>query len=73
MARLAETGAPDIEAAVAALAPTVEQAFAHSTPAELRRLLELLRIEVHPIDRHSARITGVVGGEDGSVVMLSPR
>jgi site-specific DNA recombinase len=73
MARLAETGAPDIEAAVAALAPTVEQAFAHATPAELRQLFELLRIEVHPIDRHSAQITGVVGGEDGSVVMLSPR
>ena len=61
---------PDIEAAVAALVPTVEQAFATATPAELRRLLDLLRVEVHPVDRHSARLTGVIGGPDGSVVTL---
>jgi hypothetical protein len=71
IAQVAESDAPDIEAAVAALVPTVEQAFAHATPTELRRLLELLRVEVHPIDGHSVRITGIVGGNDGSLVMLS--
>ena len=71
LARLASTDVPDIEAAIAALAPTVERAFAAATPAELRRLLEVLRVEVHVQDRETARLTGVVGGEDGSIVSLS--
>ena len=71
LARLGATEAPDLEAAIAALAPTVERAFAVAEPAQLRRLLELLRVEVRVIDRDTVRLTGVVGGEDGAVVSLS--
>lgn len=72
LARLSATGAPDIEAAIEALAPTVEQAFSLATPAELRRLLELLNIEIYPIDKSTVRLTGIIGGPDGSLVPLSP-
>ncbi|MDP9365381.1 MAG: recombinase family protein [Chloroflexota bacterium] len=72
LASLATTDTPDVEAAIAALAPTVERAFAEATPAELRRLLDVLRVEVRVLDRTTARLTGVVGGVEGSVVELSP-
>jgi site-specific DNA recombinase len=71
LARLAATDVPDLEAAIAALAPTVERAFAAATSAELRQLLEVLRVEIHPIDRNEVRLTGVIGGADGSIVTLS--
>jgi site-specific DNA recombinase len=51
----------DVEAAIADLSPTVESAFAHAEPAELRRLLDLLRVEVHVINRETIRLTGVLG------------
>ena len=61
--RLAALDMPvtDIDAAIADLAPTVETAFATAEPAELRQLLELLRVEVHVIDRDHVRLTGVIG------------
>jgi site-specific DNA recombinase len=71
LARLSDTGLPDIDAAIAELAPTVEQAFEYATPAELRRLLELLRVEVYPVDRTSIRLTGIIAAADGSVLTLS--
>jgi hypothetical protein len=71
LARLATTDVPDLEAAIAALAPTVERAFTAATSAELRELLEVLRVEIRPIDRDTVRLTGVIGGPDGSVVTLS--
>jgi hypothetical protein len=71
LARLAATDVPDLEAAIAALAPTVERAFAAATSAELRQLLEVLRVEIHPIDRNEVRLTGVIGGADGSIATLS--
>jgi hypothetical protein len=30
-----------------------------------------LRVEIHPIDRNEVRLTGVIGGADGSIVTLS--
>lgn len=72
LAHLATTDVPDVEAAIAVLGPVVERAFAEAMPAELRRLLDVLRVEVRVIDRTTARLTGVVGGEGGSVVALSP-
>ena len=71
LARLATTDVPDLEAAIAALAPTVERAFTAATTAELRELLEVLRVEIRPVDRNTVRLTGVIGGPDGSVVTLS--
>jgi site-specific DNA recombinase len=71
LTRLANVDLPDIEAAVAALAPTVERAFSHATPAELRQLLDVLGLEVHVVDRETVRITGVVGGQKGALVTLS--
>jgi hypothetical protein len=62
---------PDLEAAIAAMSPTVERAFVAAEPADLRKLLELLRVEVHPIDRQTVCLTGVVGGADGAVLTLS--
>ena len=61
--RLAALSEPviDVEAAIAELAPTVETAFAHAEPSELRQLLDLLRLEVHVIDRETVRLTGVIG------------
>src|SRR5262249_5326693 len=44
-------GVVDVEAAVAELAPAVEAALAKADPAELRKLLDILRFEVHVIDR----------------------
>ncbi|MFL5760308.1 MAG: recombinase family protein [Thermomicrobiales bacterium] len=60
---LAALAAPvlDIDGAIAELAPMVEAAFTTATPADLRHLLELLRIEVHIIDRETVRLTGLVG------------
>lgn len=71
LSRLTVVDGPDLEASVAALVPAVERAFALATPLELRRLLELLRVEVHVIDRQTVRLTGVVGGDAGAVVRLS--
>lgn len=71
LAQLAETDVPDIDAAIAALVPMVEHAFAEATPAELRQLLDVLRVEIRVIDRETVRLTGVIGGQDGSVVTLS--
>ena len=36
---------------VAALVPTVEQAFGTATHDDLRPLLEVLRVEIHVLDR----------------------
>ena len=63
LARLATTKDPNLDAAIAALGPTVERAFANATPDDLRQLLDVLRVEVHVIDRDTVRLTGVVGGE----------
>ena len=71
LARLATTDVPDLEAAIAALAPTVECAFTAAKTAELRDLLEVLRVEIRPIDRDTVRLSGVIGGSEGSVVTLS--
>jgi site-specific DNA recombinase len=57
----------DVEMAIAELAPTVETAFAIAEPFELRQLLDLLRVQVHVIDRETVRLSGVLG----SVVTLS--
>jgi len=73
LAGLATTDTPDIEAAVAALAPTIERAFAKATPDDLRHLLDVLRVEVHVIDRDTVRLTGVIGGEQGLIVTPLPR
>jgi hypothetical protein len=70
LTRLTETDVPDIEAAIAALAPVVERAFARATPDDLRQLLDLLRVEVHVVDRETVRLTGVVGGDEGSIVRV---
>ncbi|MDQ3692615.1 MAG: recombinase family protein [Chloroflexota bacterium] len=72
LTRLAAAHVPDLEIAVRAMAPTVERAFAVAEPSELRQLLDLLRVEVHVIDRKTVRLTGVVGGPGGSIVELSP-
>jgi site-specific DNA recombinase len=53
--------AVDVEAEIAALAPKVETAFANLTPAEVREILDLLRVEAHVIDRATVRLTGVMG------------
>ena len=50
-----------VEAAVADLAPTVEAAFAAASADEMRQLLELLRVEVHVVDRQHVRLTELVG------------
>jgi hypothetical protein len=71
LARLESTDAPDLEAGIAALAPTVERAFAGATTVELRQLLDLLRVEIHVVDQDTVRMTGVIGGQDGSFVTLS--
>ncbi|MDF3042245.1 MAG: recombinase family protein, partial [Thermomicrobiales bacterium] len=71
LSRLADADVPDLEAAITALAPVVERAFAVAAPAELRHLLDVLRVEVHVVDRETVRLTGVVGGSDGSIVTLS--
>jgi site-specific DNA recombinase len=71
LARLADANVPDLEAAITELAPVVERAFAAAEPSELRCLLDLLRVEVHVVDRQTVRLTGVVGGVDGAIVALS--
>jgi site-specific DNA recombinase len=62
--RLAALDEPiiDVEAVIAELEPAVEMAFALAEPAELRQLLELLRVEVQVIDREHVRLSGVIGG-----------
>jgi site-specific DNA recombinase len=70
LARLATMDVPDLEAAIAALAPPVERAFTAATSAELRELLEVLRVEIRPIDRDTVRLTGVIGGPEGSVMTI---
>jgi site-specific DNA recombinase len=71
LARLTAADQPDLDAAIAALAPLVEQAFAEARPEELRRVLDLLRVEVHVVDRETVRLSGVVGGPAGQTLMLS--
>lgn len=71
LTRRRDADTPDAETVIAALAPVVEAAFAAGTPGELRRLLDVLRLEVRPIDRGTVRVTGIVGGEAGSVLTLS--
>ncbi len=51
----------DVEAAIAGITPTVEAAFLAASTAELRQLLDLLRVEVHVIDREHVRLSGVLG------------
>src|SRR5207249_3331301 len=73
--KLADLGArfadADVEAAVAALAPTVESAFAAAKQEDLRELLDLLRIEVRVIDRETVRLVGVIGTQ--TVPLCRPR
>jgi hypothetical protein len=63
--RLADLAAPapapdDVEAAIETLVPTVEAAFAKASPNELRRLFDLLRVEIEVIDRDQVRLTGIL-------------
>jgi site-specific DNA recombinase len=70
LSRLATADVPDLEAAIEALAPTVEHAFVQASAAELRQLLDILRVEIHVVDRNTVRLTGVMGGPDGSTLVL---
>ena len=56
-----QTPVVDVEAAVAELVPTVETAFAAASRAELRQLLDLLRVEVRVQDRNTVMLSGVIG------------
>jgi hypothetical protein len=71
--RLADRGRPeqavDVEAAIAALEPTVEAAFTSMQPDELRRLFDLLRLDVTVLDKDRVRLTGIVEG----IITLSSR
>jgi site-specific DNA recombinase len=62
--QLAALAAPvaDIETAIAELEPMVEAAFTAATADELRRLLELLHIEVQVEDKTHVRLSGTVQG-----------
>jgi site-specific DNA recombinase len=67
--QLAALAAPvvDVDTAIAELEPLVQAAFTAATTAELRQLLELLRVEVHVIDRETVRVTGIIGDIETSL------
>lgn len=62
----------DIEAEIAALAPTVAAAVANAAeaPADVRELFDLLRLAVHVVDRDHVRLEGVIAG---TLITLSSR
>jgi hypothetical protein len=49
----------------------VEQAFGTATHDDLRRLLGVLRVEIHVLDQDTVRLTGVIGGHTGAIVTFS--
>jgi len=59
---------PDIETAMAALREIVQLAAEAATFEEKRRVLELLRVRVEAIDRHTVRVSGII---PVSIVTLS--
>jgi site-specific DNA recombinase len=69
--RVAAVDVPDLDAAIEALAPVVERVFAVAESADLRHLLDLLRVEVRVVDRTAVQLTGVLGGPDGALLRLS--